>query len=241
MVAVAATAPAFAASPCVLRSSVVTTSTAVTTSPAQGYTRTSNTAGTWRTADPDGAGTLYTNARINVTATKTGLVEYGFNATTNNLINFTTGGVTGVSINQRPSTLTAARGYAQRTETTFNFQRLVYNLSFTIADISKSGSATLTNAFWDAVWIESDGAFVVTTRDIDVIGGGTSSSDPLTPRDAAPDVGDTDPNNVTLQFNGRCTYVRVYYWSSTKGTSSNGGQGVTIGNMSMQLAPDGCT
>ncbi len=240
VIAVATAAPAFAASPCVNRSVVVSTSTAATTAPAQGYTRTSNTAASWRTADPDGAGTVYSAANIAVTATKLGQLEYGFNTATNNLIPYATGGVTGISINQRPTATTSPRGYAQRSETTFNFQRLVYNLSFTIADISKSGSATGTSAFWDAVWVESDGTWSVTTRDIDVVGGGTSSMDPLTPRNNAPDVGDTDPNNVTLTFTTRCTYVKLYYWSATKATSSGGGQGITISNMSMQLAPDGC-
>lgn len=240
VVAVAAAAPAFAASPCVNRSPVVSTSTAVTTAPAQGYTRASNTQGSWRTADPDGAATVYTGANIALTSSIVGSVVYGATSSFNNLIAYTTGGVTGVSLNQRPSAAGSARGYANRTETNFNFQRLVYNLTFTIADVSKNGSATGTNAFWDAVWVQSDGTWSVTARDVDVVGGGTSSTDPFVPRDNAPDTGDTDPNNVTLTFSTRCTYVKIYYWSATKATSSNGGQGITISDMSMQLAPDGC-
>lgn len=242
VIAVATTAPAYAASLCSDRSSVVsTTNTTSTSASAQGWSRTNDTSGSWRTNDPD-TGTVYSNARIAVSESKTGLVEYGFAAAANNLIAYTTGGVTGITINQRPTATTSARGYAQRTETTFNFQRLVYNLSFTIADVSKVGPATGgTNGFWDAVWVESDGVFTSLVRDADVIGSGTSSTDPFTPRDSAPDVGDTAPNNVTLQFNGRCTYVKLYYWSATKpGGSSGGGQGITVGNMSMQLAPDGC-
>lgn len=241
VVAVAATAPAYAASRCSLRSSVVMTSSAVSTAQTtQGWARTNETAGSWRTNDPDAGGTTYTNARIAVACAKQGMLSYGFTAAADNLVPYTTGGVTGITINQRPSAGATARGYAQRTETTFNFQRLVYGLTFTIADISKQGAATGSNSFWDAVWVESDGTFTVTARDTDVVGGGTSSTDPFTPGDNAPDIGDTSPNNVTLQFTSRCTYVRLYYWSATKATTTYGGQGITVGNMSMQLAPDGC-
>lgn len=241
VVAASAAAPAYAASLCTERSAAVSTSMALSGSATvQGWARTSETSGSWRTVDPDGAATKYSNARIAVTCLKRGQLEYGFATAANNLTAYTTGGVTGLTINQRPSAGASARGYAQRTETNFNFQRPVYNLTFTIADISKQGSATGTNGFWDALWVESDALFTVTARDTDVVGAGTSSSDPFTVRNAALDVGDTAPNNVTLRFAARCTYVKIYYWSATKAQTTYGGQGITVGNMSMQLAPNGC-
>lgn len=242
VVAVATPVPVFAASPCVLRSEAVsTTNNTTTTFPAQGYTRDSSTAGRWRTSTPTAPGATYTNARIAITATKTGLIQHDFSATIFNLVAFTTGGVSGVSINQRPSPQGSVRGYDQRTVTRFDFGRLVYNLTFTIADISKSGSPSGVVNFWDTVQVTSDGSYQVTARQATVQGSGTQA-DPFTPIDSSPDGGDTDPQNVTLQFTTRATYVTFTYWSAAKGTTTTaaGGQGVTISNMTMQLAPDGC-
>lgn len=247
VVAVAAAAPAFAASPCVLRSAVVSTSTAA--SPAnqpavQGWSRTNDTSGSWRTADPDGAATLYTNARIAVSQTRTSTnIEYGFTAPADNLVApWTASTVTGLTINQRPTNTNVARGPDNRTITKFDFQRLVYGLTFTIADVSKSGSLTGSIGFWDAVWIESDGAFNITFLGTDVTGAGTQAN-PFTATDTASDTDNSATSNTTIAFSTRATYVNIHYWSAQRRPLANdngGGQGITISNMSMQLAPDGC-
>ena len=265
VIAASAAAPAWAVSICDGRRTVGTTSgtaganntiIADSASPAPGYTRGSATSATWTTNDPDGATSLYTFATIAVTEERTTSngtinIQYGFATNdTQNLALFNTGTVIGPSINQRPTSATSPRGFGNRTITTFTFDRTVYGLTFTISDISKSAqpeivasAGQLTSvAFWDAVFVESADTWSWSARGTAVEGAGTQAS-PFTAAIGAPNADQNAQSDVTINFFGGVTQFKIHYWSADKVANANdtgGGQGITVSNMTMQVAPTGC-
>lgn len=239
-------APAAAASPvyCSQRSSTATTSMATATT-GPGYTRTNSTNGTWRTDDPDGSAALYSPATIAISSTVVGSnLSLGFTAERDNLTTYTTGGVTGLTINQRPTSPKGTRGYENRQDVTFRFDQPVYNLSFTIADISSNATSNTSYQFWDAVSVATDSSYTVTSRGSRVSGIGTVT-DPLRATQVYTNGADNATSwNASLSFPGRTTYVTLSYWCNVPDPSRSvegaGGQGITVSNLSMQLAPKGC-
>lgn len=251
VVAATAAAPAYAASPCSLAPQTVSTTSVVTVAPLQGFSRASATSAQWRTQDPDGAAPTFAQVAIDMAAsTTTANILHGFTAATDlNLTPFTASTVTGITINQRPATTTSARGSANRTITALTFSQPVYNLTFTVADISNSGNAAVTPPtvrFWDAVWLEGP-AFTVVDRQPRVSGSGTSLTDPFTPPQLFDNNDVTDDWNITVRYAGPVTRINVHYWSANTTpplpsgfVDQRGGQGITLSNMTMQVRAVGC-
>lgn len=268
-IAVATTAPAFAASICTQRSALVSTTSGTKSTngdgytnvadlanPAPGLTTTSDSVATWTTADPD-AGNVYTNASIGITSSSSnvGNLALGFTAANQSLRGYRTAGITGVTVNQRPVATGSTRGMDNKSTTTFQFNRTVYDLSFRIADISNDRISATSLGFWDGVYIVSDGTFSATLpsgASGRLQGAGTPTS-PLTPKELYDDV-ESDVNWAALiTFSSPVTSVTLHYFSYSIAelnakfanaylgySDTRGGQGITVENMSMRLRPAIC-
>lgn len=246
VVAVAAAAPSYAASLCSLRSNPA--STLSTTNGTPGFTRNSAISAVWRTSDPDGTAARYSSNTITIAVTKTSDdLLLGFqNNDSLNLTARTANTISGITLNQRAASATALRGPGRRSQTTFTFARPAYNLTFAIADITKSSTDNAqgvpqTVNFWDAVSVISTSSYTA-TKGADVTGTG-SDADPFTARQGSGNADDNGGSNVALVFTSPVTSLTINYWSADKvanASDAGAGQGITVQNMTMQLRPTSC-
>jgi len=228
VIAVAATAPAYAAS-C---ASVRATSASITT-----YNRVS--AFEWNaTFDVDGAGPLPGNVMTAKATYDSGMSvrNDGPNGTNDNFtIAGAVGGLgtSGLVMAQRPTVDTPAAPLSALGHYAFSFSKPVTNLSFTLTDIdSTSGD------FWDSVWLTS--GFTVSGKASGLQGAGTSTS-PFrqTGSNTPVDNANGGAGNVTITYPGPISGFTINYSNvaTSFATGVDQDQVVTITNFGFDFQP----
>lgn len=241
VVAVAATAPAYAASPC---DPIARTIDWGTTQ----YTRSSVTSSTYTIPDPDGTGpgqalTLTISTTTIGSNTQTG--PQATNGADDNLRLFT-GQVGGSSASTNHLTLHQSPinnanksnnlTNANRTITRFSFSRTVASLGFTLRDIDAT-----TNDFWDAIALVGLGSTTVTgtaTDPASVIGAGTTAN-PWRGATAGTRIeGNQNNGNVVVSMTN-VTGFDLYYWNITSASSGqiDGDQKVFLSTFDVTYKP----
>ncbi len=235
VIAVAAAAPAYAASPCDAKD--VTMDWGNT---AQYKTPTIDS-GTYTIPDPDGAGPgqgLTLTVETTFLGSNTKLGNQSGNVNDNLLVTTNVGGSSASSLilHQSPKVnadkTTGPSGNANKSVTTFTFSRPVTNLSFTLRDIDSTY-----NDFWDGLAI-AGAAFTATKNNPDMVGDGSVGS-PLKLKNN--DIGVVDSSalgNATISMASVQTF-QLHYWNLTSTASStiDGDQRVFLSNFSMSYKP----
>lgn len=213
VVAVAATAPAYAASPCDPRPGTVLLWTASDVShnresPARAVT----------TYDPDGTGPVpamtLTTTVVYSGNMKTG-TEFG-NATNDSLL--IQGNVGGLNqaglVMYQSTTSTGAGSFNDRGAYTFTFSRPVTNLTFTITDVDSNGSQ-----YRDAVMLTS--GFTELSKPNTVIGAGTQANPYRPAGDQTPTNDATgSAGNVRVRYTGTISSFTITYWNQSANLGS---------------------
>ena len=125
------------------------------------------------------------------------------------------------------------RNDANKTITTFTFDRPVTNLTFTITDIDSASSD-----FTDGVAVSSASPFTTTKANSTRTGlnGSGTLADPWRPFSYNNPVPDSGTNgNGTVRFAGEVTSFQIHYWNQTKASDPriDGDQKIFISNLSL--------
>lgn len=244
VVAVATTAPAYAASPC---DPIVRT---IDWGNNVQYSRTSATSATYTVPDPDGTGpgeALVLTISNTSIGSNTQLGPQGIQSTTNDNLRVFTGAMGGspattshLTLHQSPinnANKSNSLTNANRSITRFSFSRPVANLGFTLRDIDSTA-----NDFWDAIAIVATASTSSGTpvNSATVIGtGATGSPWRAASANLAAD-GTSTAGNVTVNMTNVSAFD-VYYWNITADSSSriDGDQKVFFSSFDVTYKP--CT
>ncbi len=217
VVALAAAAPAFAASPCdPLTNRTLDWDGANTT-----YSRAADRRSATAIYDPDLAGPI-PSLTMNLTTAYNGNTRPGTEAgsTANSLaIQAQVGGlgVSGMALEQSTTSATG-QGRADRGAYTLTFSRPVSNLQFTVTDID-----SLAGDFWDV--LEPSAGYSVVSRGSNVASdfngpGGTQRFYSVN-NNTLVDNTTGSGGNVTLRYAGPISSVTLTYWNGYNGTFAN--------------------
>ena len=141
-----------------------------------------------------------------------------------------------LSLHQSPlsnSATSDSRVDANKTVTTFTFDRPVTSLAFSITDIDSTR-----NDFADAVAVTSAAAFTSSKADSSSSGlqGVGTVADPWRPWTTDNPVNNSATNgNVTVRFTSQVTSFQIHYWNQTAASyaSVDGDQKIFISNLSL--------
>ena len=216
VVAVSATAPAYAASPCDPRPG------SVDWADASRYNRASATSATYTIADPDGAGpgqalTLTITNTFLGSNTRLGGQGGIFTAATNDNLRTSTGvggsgnGTASLQLHQSPRNdadkVGTWTGTTNKSVTRFTFSRPVTNLTFIIRDIDSAQ-----NDFWDGIALAGAGFTFGKANASYVIGDG-STDNPFRSDNGNRPIGDNSTDgNVTITMPS-VTSFDFHYWN----------------------------
>lgn len=239
VVSMAATAPAYAASPCsTLVSQTMTWSTSRLrgngTDRGYGYTRSSSSSANYLTQDPDGTG-LQQPLRVDISVSYGGNVQAStdqLDVTTQNVGATSSRGLTlhqtPRSASQQSSTLLDRN----KSVVTFAFSKPVSSLTFTMTDIDSASSD-----FRDAVGIAGATISSVAITDSAQVTGAGSVSDPfrVIPSNSAVDNFTENGGNVTVTLTDFSTF-EIHYWNFQP-SGSGGDQKVYLTNFQAAYYP----
>jgi hypothetical protein len=242
VVAVAATAPAFAASPCT-DGIFATMDWSVPRYYRQGgqnrdrgygYTRTNNSTATYLTQDPDGGGPQLPIS-VNIS------VSYGSNTTADvdqlflSDVNIGGTGAPGLTFHQTPANvnnLSSTLNNANKSVITFAFSRPVTEMSFTMTDIDSASSD-----FRDAVGIAGATISSFSIANTGQVGGVGTVANPfkVIPNNSAIDNTTGTGGNVNVTLTNFSTF-ELHYWNGQP-AGSGGDQKVFFTNPTVKYYP----
>ncbi|MCG7423100.1 hypothetical protein MHY29_09775 [Micrococcus sp. ACRRV] len=233
-VAVATAAPAFATSPRCFKTVDVVWSD-------MGYKRTSATSATYTTADPDGTGPMRPLTLTVENTYKGSNIQFGNQfGTENTNLAVQSGSVGGyrnpLVLHQSPLSNKAKsndRIDANKTITTFTFDRPVTSLTFSITDIDSA-----VNDFVDGVAVSSPTPFTTSKANATTAGlqGAGTLADPWRPNRFDNSISNSSTNgNGTVSFTSQVTSFEIHYWNQTAASyaSVDGDQKIFISNLSL--------
>ncbi|KQV77769.1 hypothetical protein ASC64_02790 [Nocardioides sp. Root122] len=236
VISVAATAPAFAASPCDNRpGTVLAWNAANVTHQRESLVRAITK------YDPDGAVGTIPELTLTTSVLYSGQMGSGseFGGQTNDTLQVqnNVGGLSQAGLVMYQSTkATGAGQYADRGAYTFTFSRPVSNLEFTVTDIDSNG-----NQYRDALELTS--GFSVVSKPATLTGAGTSS-DPFRPvNDAAPTNDFTgSAGNLRVKYAGPISSFTITYWNQSanlgkKASTFDNQQAVFLGSLTFDYKP----
>ena len=227
VIAMAAPAPAFAAS--------CTTLYSGTTNWSDGtYTRTSDSAssGGFNASNARRVGITFASAFTNYTAQTSGTIN---NLGVVNPVGGTGGA--GITLIQAANSAAASGSSSNNQTVTVTFDTPVYNLSFLITDIDSN-----TNQFSDAIAITGASFTSTVPSGSSVSGAGTTAS-PFRQTAAAvnADTNTGTAGNIQLNFAGPVTTFKIVYWNVlTNPSATSRIQGAWIANMTASVYNTGC-
>ena len=233
-VAASASAPAFAASArCFMTADIVWSDLK--------YKRVSATSASYTTADPDGTGPMVPLTLTIANTYKGSNIRFGRQDGSENENLAVRSGIVGGQTNplvlhQAPvnnADKSDERNDANKTTTTFTFDRPVTNLTFTITDIDSA-----LRDFTDGVAVSSASPFTTTKANSTQTGlnGSGTLADPWRPFSYDNSVPDSGTNgNGTVRFAGEVTSFQIHYWNQTAASSRyiDGDQKIFISNLSL--------
>ena len=233
-VAVATAAPAFATSPRCLKTVDVVWSD-------MKYQRASATSATYTTADPDGTGPMRPLTLTVTNTFKGSNIRFGNQfGTENTNLAVQAGPVGGYSnplvLHQSPLSNSAKSDYrvnANKTVTTFTFDRPVTSLTFSITDIDSA-----VNDFVDGVAVSSPTPFTTSKANATTTGlqGVGTLADPWRPNRFDNSIPNSSTNgNGTVSFTSQVTSFEIHYWNQTSASALDidGDQKIFISNLSL--------
>ncbi|NYE35767.1 hypothetical protein F4692_000871 [Nocardioides cavernae] len=243
VVAVAATAPAYAASPCDSRAGTVDWAN------GSRFSRASASSATYTIPDPDGSGpgeALTLTISTTFLGSNTQLGDQGYNSGNgvriNDNLRTTTGvggsgaGATSLQLHQSPrrdgdkvDTWTTT---SNKSITTFTFSREVTGLTFTIRDIDSAF-----RDFWDGIAL-AGAAFTSSRANASYVSGTGALTDPFRSSSNNLGVGDgSTDGNVAITM-PTVTSFEFHYWNlSSTGSSADGDQKVFLSGLSFDYKP----
>ena len=241
VIAVAATAPAYAASPCNARVGQVLDWNGNNVT----FSRTGTTARA--VLDPDGGGPV-PSLTLDVSSSYEGNMRAGTESgdTSQNMTRFAAVGGLGVSglglmqatTSPSPNTPTGAtRGYGDRGTYTFTFSRAVSNLVFTITDVDSAA-----NDFRDALVIS--GGYVVQEQALGISTVNNSNQTPnnwfqTSDNDAPVDDTTGSGGNLRIKFAGPISVFSITYWNRQSAYDSqiDTNQRIFVSDMTFDYKP----
>ena len=232
VVAVAATAPAYAASPCDLRTGAVLDWDGASTTYSYAPDRRTATA----SFDPDGAGPV-PPMTMTVSTSYAGGMKPG-NETSLDQAMFVRSSVGGLGVSgltlEQATTSTGPRYRADRGSYTFTFSRPVSNLTFTVTDID-----SLNGDFWDVLEPSPGYTVVSTGAQVSSDFGGPNGSQRFYSSNNNNPQNDTnsDLGNVQLRYAGPISSFTLTYWNAQTSFTVDTSQAIWVSDMTFDYKP----